>query len=102
MIRTNIKSNHIQIENLCKSIFSNIDNISYEIRDKKISVLHLDPKNSDPASIEFTEDNGIFKIIYWDGYSLAEEFNATDIKSCLLYTSPSPRDLSTSRMPSSA
>ena len=30
-----------------------------------------------------------------------EEFN-TDIYSCLLYTSPSPRDLSTSRMPSSA
>ena len=25
-----------------------------------------------------------------------------DFKSCLLYTSPSPRDLSTSRMPSSA
>ena len=25
-----------------------------------------------------------------------------DVKSCLLYTSPSPRDLSTSRMPSSA
>ena len=26
----------------------------------------------------------------------------TDIHICLLYTSPSPRDLSTSRMPSSA
>ena len=26
----------------------------------------------------------------------------TPLKSCLLYTSPSPRDLSTSRMPSSA
>ena len=26
----------------------------------------------------------------------------TDWQSCLLYTSPSPRDLSTSRMPSSA
>ena len=25
-----------------------------------------------------------------------------EIKTCLLYTSPSPRDLSTSRMPSSA
>ena len=25
-----------------------------------------------------------------------------DLKTCLLYTSPSPRDLSTSRMPSSA
>ena len=29
-----------------------------------------------------------------------EAFNA--VRSCLLYTSPSPRDLSTSRMPSSA
>ena len=27
---------------------------------------------------------------------------AADAKNCLLYTSPSPRDLSTSRMPSSA
>ena len=26
----------------------------------------------------------------------------SDLHSCLLYTSPSPRDLSTSRMPSSA
>ena len=31
------------------------------------------------------------------GYDLAEGF-----ETCLLYTSPSPRDLSTSRMPSSA
>ena len=31
------------------------------------------------------------------------ELRATDLDvSCLLYTSPSPRDLSTSRMPSSA
>ena len=30
------------------------------------------------------------------------EFVLTDNESCLLYTSPSPRDLSTSRMPSSA
>ena len=28
--------------------------------------------------------------------------NHTDFDACLLYTSPSPRDLSTSRMPSSA
>ena len=33
--------------------------------------------------------------IFEDGISIS-------IKSCLLYTSPSPRDLSTSRMPSSA
>ena len=30
------------------------------------------------------------------------EGGLADIKFCLLYTSPSPRDLSTSRMPSSA
>ena len=34
------------------------------------------------------------------GYNLDE--NSNNILSCLLYTSPSPRDLSTSRMPSSA
>ena len=36
-----------------------------------------------------------------DGVSVAKEIELED-KFCLLYTSPSPRDLSTSRMPSSA
>ena len=39
---------------------------------------------------EFAEENGgveVYSRVYWN---------------CLLYTSPSPRDLSTSRMPSSA
>ena len=31
-----------------------------------------------------------------------EEFQVVDAKSCLLYTSPSPRDRQKSRMPSSA
>ena len=31
-----------------------------------------------------------------------KEGNYWRVKNCLLYTSPSPRDLSTSRMPSSA
>ena len=34
--------------------------------------------------------------------SLKDAGLSSDIISCLLYTSPSPRDLSTSRMPSSA
>ena len=33
---------------------------------------------------------------------VAQAENEVMLKSCLLYTSPSPRDLSTSRMPSSA
>ena len=35
-------------------------------------------------------------------YSNAMEKNGGEVICCLLYTSPSPRDLSTSRMPSSA
>ena len=36
------------------------------------------------------------------GVIAAKQKLAEQIDSCLLYTSPSPRDLSTSRMPSSA
>ena len=36
------------------------------------------------------------------GTKLEEEKLVEEFKDCLLYTSPSPRDLSTSRMPSSA
>ena len=36
------------------------------------------------------------------GWRSANSFNAIRLTGCLLYTSPSPRDLSTSRMPSSA
>ena len=34
--------------------------------------------------------------------SAVEKANINSLNDCLLYTSPSPRDLSTSRMPSSA
>ena len=34
--------------------------------------------------------------------SLGMEVTSDRVRACLLYTSPSPRDLSTSRMPSSA
>ena len=36
------------------------------------------------------------------GFVPAYVFQTADYMACLLYTSPSPRDLSTSRMPSSA
>ena len=35
-------------------------------------------------------------------FSVKSPVKAAMVESCLLYTSPSPRDLSTSRMPSSA
>ena len=38
---------------------------------------------------------------YWNAYHPAG-YDTRLVRPCLLYTSPSPRDLSTSRMPSSA
>ena len=46
----------------------------------------------------FSDSSSAF--MWTDGVNTTELFNAPFI--CLLYTSPSPRDLSTSRMPSSA
>eukprot|EP00831_Metopus_contortus_P011001 TRINITY_DN14333_c0_g1_i2.p1 TRINITY_DN14333_c0_g1~~TRINITY_DN14333_c0_g1_i2.p1 ORF type:complete len:163 (-),score=31.70 TRINITY_DN14333_c0_g1_i2:145-633(-) len=54
-----------------------------------------------------TEQEGGSKINIYRAYSDSDEGDfvgsqISKIKNCLLYTSPSPRDLSTSRMPSSA
>ena len=38
----------------------------------------------------------------WNRHQTELKFGSHRNKNCLLYTSPSPRDLSTSRMPSSA
>ena len=49
------------------------------------------------------DDTGKTKLCLWEGQigSIAVG-NNIELRNCLLYTSPSPRDLSTSRMPSSA
>ena len=49
---------------------------------------------------------GIFAFVFIGGDTNASKAGLRDlmggVDGCLLYTSPSPRDLSTSRMPSSA
>ena len=47
----------------------------------------------------YVKDRGYIKVGQSAKIKLA---NQDQLKFCLLYTSPSPRDLSTSRMPSSA
>ena len=44
-------------------------------------------------------EHNITKMKYYDGGSINTDYGQT---SCLLYTSPSPRDRTRSRMPSSA
>ena len=45
---------------------------------------------------------GSFGYMWIEGYSPLEAIYMTVITVCLLYTSPSPRDATLSRMPSSA
>ena len=45
---------------------------------------------------------GIKRILFADIDKVTADITPEIAKTCLLYTSPSPRDLSTSRMPSSA
>ena len=61
----------------------------------------------DKLGYEFIRDNGGYSApLYYRGFtkSLCTSLNHVVCHGipCLLYTSPSPRDLSTSRMPSSA
>tara|TARA_B110000444_G_scaffold46764_1_gene42623 strand:+ start:182 stop:490 length:309 start_codon:yes stop_codon:yes gene_type:complete len=83
MINKNIKSNHIQIENLFKSIFTEVPNTSIVLNERSVIISHDDSSNSDAASIEIVELSDGYKISYWDGYSLAEEEDSTDLKKSL-------------------
>ena len=83
MINTNIKNSSIRIENLFKSIFSNIPNTSIHFEDHLVVIKHNDPVNADSASIEIIENNYGYKISYWDGYSLSEEESQKDLNKAL-------------------
>ena len=48
-------------------------------------------KRAGPLRVELLRDDSSLQLVFRDHWN-----------DCLLYTSPSPRDLSTSRMPSSA
>jgi hypothetical protein len=83
MISTNIKSSHFKIENLFKSIFSDIPNTSIILNDTSVIIHHEDEANSDAASIEISEIGNTYKITYWDGYSLAEEEESNNLVKSL-------------------
>ena len=59
----------------------------------KISILEIkQEKIKEPEKLKFINNE----------HSILEDQFKKSVKSCLLYTSPSPRDPKTSRMPSSA
>ena len=70
------------------------DGVFEMIQADEIYAAHVGPM---PTGVIATKDGNLFS----HSRLIEIEFNGTD-GICLLYTSPSPRDLSTSRMPSSA
>ena len=83
MTKTNIKANHIKIENLYKSMFAEIKQTSLNLSDEKVEIIHLDEKNQDPALVELSETKFGYLIGYWDGYSLAEVIEEHDLNKAL-------------------
>ena len=83
MINTNIKNSHQRIENLFKSIFADVPNTLISLNDESVIIEHKDQSNPDAASIEIIKIDEIYKVSYWDGYSLAEDKSEKDLNKAL-------------------
>ena len=83
MTKTNLKANHIKIENLFKSMFSDVQNTSIDLKDDRVEIMHLDEENQDSANIELSETKSGYIISYWDGYSLSENEESVDLTKAL-------------------
>ena len=79
---------------------------SYRLTDKKINVKDFSKCTTVDADAVLDDvESSIKKVLrYYPDEDVPFEQAIVDLEDylCLLYTSPSPRDLSTSRMPSSA
>lgn len=83
MIKTNIKSNHIRIENLYKSMFSEVESTLIRLNDNYVEIIHIDKNNEDSAILELREVQSSYIISYWDGYSLSETEESKDLSKAL-------------------
>ena len=83
MIKINLKANHIKIENLYKSMFSDVPNTSLNFQDDRVEIVHTDKNNQDPAIIDLQETEIGYVINYWDGYSLSETQETIDVIKAL-------------------
>ena len=81
--RDTLEGNLIKIENLYKSIFTEVGNTSIELTNTIVSILHEDSTNIDAASLELSEKEDGYTICYWDGYSLAEKIDEKEIHKAL-------------------
>jgi len=81
--RNILEGNLIKVENLYKSIFTEVGNTSIELSNKIVSIRHEDDTNVDAASLEISEIEDGYTISYWDGYSLAEKIDEKELHHAL-------------------
>ena len=81
--RNILEGNLIKVENLYKSIFTEVGNTSIELSNKLVSIRHEDDTNVDAASLEISEIEDGYTISYWDGYSLAEKIDEKELHHAL-------------------
>ena len=81
--RNILEGNLIKVENLYKSIFTEVSNTSIELGNKIVSIHHEDTANIDAASLEIIEIDDGYTISYWDGYSLAEKIDEKELHNAL-------------------
>ena len=58
-----------RVENLFKSYFANHQNAKIKFSDAQIAIYFIDNKNSDSASLDLKKIDGLYQVIFWDGYS---------------------------------
>ena len=87
-----------------QELFDRINALDYRNSfDKAPGFEQRQPSNTAHSDFSAIYINEVVADVLADGTPLTEwPLDSLIIKDCLLYTSPSPRDLSTSRMPSSA
>ena len=64
-------------------MFSEIKQTSLNLSDEKVEIIHLDDKNQDPAIVDLSETKFGYVIAYWDGYSLSEIEESSDLIKAL-------------------
>ena len=64
-------------------MFSEIKQTSLNLSDEKVEIIHLDDKNQDPAIVDLCETKFGYVVGYWDGYSLSEIEESSDLIKAL-------------------
>lgn len=64
-------------------MFLDVKNTSINLEEDRVEIIHLDESNQDPAIIDLQETEIGYVINYWDGYSLSESEETTDLIQAL-------------------